>query len=370
VSDPGPRPSGYGTPPPVLPPNPGQATLRRLPGGVRLPWALSAVLLLLVGATIATLIGLGTRDLVPPSVLDARASITYATAQGMRRGLDEATDDLVVLAAVLQERDESEWAGLQADFLEAHDRYSVLYVVSPGGDTRYVAGSGRTLPELLPDPLLFEPGLTQPQAAGKVPALLAYAPLERTGLPPLVLVGRYDMAFLLAALEQTAPGVGYVVDQGGGIVAATTGFQAFQPLPGTTLRNGADRAQQGELSGVIVEGDRLVSFAAVVGDTPAGRLDLSVVSVLDSDDLALPANDARRLAVLLGTLTVLLSTLCLFWFYLFVIAPVRRVAAEAERLAFGDRSVPLHVVRYDEIGLLTRALERCRSLLQSAERGR
>lgn len=370
MNDPDPRPSGYGTPPPVLPPNPGRATLRRLPGGVRLPWAMSAVLLLLVGGVVGALVGLGTRDLVPPSVLDARASVTYATAQGMRRGLDEATDDLVVLAAVLAERDEREWERLQTDFLAAHDRYSVLYVVAPGGEPRHVVGSGRTLPELLPDPLLFDPGLTQPQPAGKVPAMLAYAPLVRTGLPPLVLVGRYDMSFLLAALEQTAPAVGYVVEREGGIVAAGTGFQAFEQLPGDALLNGAERARQGELSGVIVEGDRLVSFAAVVGDTPAGRLDLSVLSVLDTDDLALPANDARRLAVLLGSLTVLLSTLCLFWFYLFVIAPVRRVALEAERLAFGDRSTPLHVVRYDEIGLLTRALERCRSLLQAAERGR
>lgn len=358
-----PLPSGYGTPPEVVPRNPGRAVVRRAPGGVLLPWTVSLVVLLLLAGAFSTLVARGATDTVPPAVLESRASIAHATAQGVRRGLDEASDDLVVLAAVLAERDETDWDGLLTSFTETHDRYLLLYVVGADRQPQHLVGRALPLVERLPDPLPATAGLTAPMPAGSLPALLAYARLGVPDRPPLLLVGRYDVTAFVPALQQTAPGTGYVGDAEARVVGATTGFLAFQELPDEALREAAARAAAGEPSGALLGDQTVVSFAPVLGESPAGRLGLTVLAEVDSDELALPANDARRLGLLLGALTALLSALSLFWFYLFVIGPVRNAARAAERLALGDRSTPLHVVRYDEIGLITRSLERIRTLL-------
>lgn len=365
-----PLPSGYGTPPEVVPPNPGRSTVRRAPGGVLLPWGVSLVVLVLLGLGTATLLHRGPPDAVPPAVVEARASVAHATAQAMRKGLDEASDDLAVLADVAAVLPEDEWEALFEDFLDVHPRYQVVYLVGEDRRPRGAVGAAEPRANLLPEPLPASPGLTAPQPAGNLPALLAYAPLRRGGSPPLLLVGRYDVAFFGPALDQIAPGTAYVVDDEDRVVGSTAGFLAFQQLPGRTLQDAARRAAAGEPSGGALSSDGVVSYAPILGDSPAGRLGLKVLASVDRQDLALPRNDARRLAVLLGALTALLTLLTMFWMHLFVIGPVRHVAKQAERLAFGDRSEPVHVIRYDEIGLVSRALERCRVLLQSAARGR
>jgi HAMP domain-containing protein len=53
----------------------------------------------------------------------------------------------------------------------------------------------------------------------------------------------------------------------------------------------------------------------------------------------------------------------MLWMYVLVTAPTRRLTKQAVSIAAGDASVPSHVRRYDEIGLTTRALARCRELL-------
>lgn len=59
-----------------------------------------------------------------------------------------------------------------------------------------------------------------------------------------------------------------------------------------------------------------------------------------------------------------LITLVIFgWIYIVILRPIARLQREAERLAFGDLSKSVEVVRYDEIGLIARALERVRVLL-------
>lgn len=367
---PDPPPSGYGTPPPVVAPNPGKATLRRAPGGIALPWLVTLVVLLLLAAALGGLLGRGASDEVPRSVLDARAAIAHSTAQAMRNGLDEASDDLAVLADVLQVLPEEEWDEELAAFREVHRRYQVVYVVGQDGEPQHVVGDARPRAELLPEELPAAPGLTTPMPARNLPAVLAYAPLRLPDAPPQLLVGRYDVSFFVPALLQTAPGTAYVVDADARVIGSTAGFLSFQELPADDLAEGAERAARGEPSGALLSQDAVVSYAPVLGESPAGRLGLTVLATVERRDLALPANDARRLAVLLGALTALFTVLTMFWMHLAVIGPVRRLAKQAERIAFGDRSEPLHVIRYDEIGLATRALERCRVLLQSAAKGR
>lgn len=365
-----PLPSGYGTPPEVVPPNPGRATVRRAPGGALLPWAGSLAVLVLLGVGTAALLHRGPADAVPPTVVEARASVAHATAQAMRKGLDEASDDLAVLADVAAQLPEDEWDALFQDFLDVHPRYQVVYVVGQERQPQHRVGAADPRANLLPEPLPASPGLTAPQPAGNLPALLAYAPLRRSAQPALLLVGRYDVAVFGPALQQTAPGTAYVVDDTDRIVGSTAGFRSFQELPGAALQDAARQAAAGEPSGGLLSPDGVISYSPIRGNSPAGRLGLKVLASVEREELALPRNDARRLAVLLGALTVLIALLTMFWMYLFVVGPVRRVAAQAERLAFGDRGEPVHVIRYDEIGLVSRALERCRVLLQSGQRGR
>lgn len=358
-------PSGYGTPPEVVPPNPGRATLRHVPGGLRLPVVLSLVVLLLYSAGVLLVLGRAGADTAPPAVLDSRAAIAHATAQSMRKGLDEAVDDLVVLGVTLRERPRAEWGPLLASFRDGHDRYLTVYLIGPDRRPQLQQGSARALVELLPDDLSGG-GLTRVQEAGARPGLLAHTPLP--GSPGLHLVGRYDTSFLTVALAQLLPGEGLVVDDRDRVVASTGGILALQPLDDARLAAVSAAVRAGEPVVAEQGGGTLVAASPVRGPSAAGRLGLSVLSTVDVEDLALPANEARRLGVLLGVLTALLAVLMIAWFWLTVVAPVRRLVGEAERVALGDRDRPLAVRRYDEIGLVERAVERCRVLLDAPGR--
>lgn len=361
-------PSGYGAPPEVVPANRGRATLRSAPGGIRTPFAVALVGLLLLAAADLLVFGRLGADEAPEPVLSSRAAIVHATAQSLRKGIDEATDDLVVLGVTLADRPREEWGGLVAGFRSSHPRYLNVYVVGPDRQPRDLDGEARPLVDLLPDPLPGAPGLTQVEDVGTRPGLLAYAPVP--GAPGELLVGRYDTAFLRVALAQLAPGRAYVLDAEDRIVASTRGFLALQRLEEPQLVEAA-AVVRGEEPVTATQADgSLVAASPVRGPSSAGRLGLSVVSQVDVRQLSLPANDARRLGLLLGGITALLTVLSFAWFYLAVVRPVRRLAGDAERIALGDRSTPLNVTRYDEIGLVERAVERCRVLLLDADRRR
>lgn len=64
-----------------------------------------------------------------------------------------------------------------------------------------------------------------------------------------------------------------------------------------------------------------------------------------------------------GVVLGVLALLIFGWLYIVVVWPVSRLQREAERLAYGDLSQNVEVIRYDEIGLIGRALERLRILL-------
>lgn len=356
--------TGYGAAPATVPPNPGRATVGGVPGGVRVAWLAGLLSLLVLAAGILLVLGRTGDSPVPRDLVTTRASLASATAESIRRGLDESVDDLVVLSDVLRERDERDWDGLLGDFVETHDRYPVVYVVGDDRRPVHVTGAAETREAQLPEPLPTEPGLSRPAEAGPSPVLLSWAPLVTGSGETLLLVGRYDVAFFGVPLGQLQPGDAYLVDQSARVVGATTGFLAFEELP-TALRPRASEVLTRRAYIADVEDRQVLAASAVRGSSPAGRLGLAVVSVVDARDLALPAYEARRLLVLASALVALFGLLSFFWFWLAVIGPVRRLAAEAERVAFGDRSAPVHVVRYDEIGLVTRALERCRSLLMT-----
>jgi len=67
-------------------------------------------------------------------------------------------------------------------------------------------------------------------------------------------------------------------------------------------------------------------------------------------------NRARLFALLLGCVTVGLFG----WMYLLWLRPLRQLVRQAESIADGALDTHVEVRRYDEIGLVARALERIR----------
>ena len=155
-----------------------------------------------------------------------------------------------------------------------------------------------------------------------------------------------------------------IVDRDGRIMS---GGSPFTKLRRQVLRSAAARAATGE-SGVVRAGgsfstQEVVAYTPVAGGGPGGELGWSVVTARNVKTASLPQSEARREAVVAGVVVALLGTGLMAWLWLVVIRPTLRLQREAERIAYGDLSKPVEIIRYDEIGLASRALERIRVLL-------
>jgi HAMP domain-containing protein len=350
----------------------GEPRAYRLASSIRLPWAVGLVSLLLLALGITVLVGRGegSGDEVPQALLDAQQAATVAAAQSVRRGLNEDVSDLVGLAALIGAQQgpaaPGELAGALDAFQVAHPRYLSLYVLD-GQDTVVAQTGSPPQPALLPTgDTLLAPGITGVRAepGSNVPVIQEFTPLadrRRT------LVARYDPGFLRFGLETAEPGQAWVVDEDGRAIASLDGAASLAPLARASLREAARKAAAGESgaiqSGGSLERRELVGYAPLTGVGPAGDLGWGVVTARSVTSFALPATDARREILLAGILLALVSVLVFGWLYLVVIHPVLRLQAEAERLAYGDLSRSVEVIRYDEIGLVARALERIRIVL-------
>jgi methyl-accepting chemotaxis protein len=85
-----------------------------------------------------------------------------------------------------------------------------------------------------------------------------------------------------------------------------------------------------------------------------------VVATRSVNSFSLPQTEARRHAMLAGAVLGVITVLVFGWLYIVIVSPVMRLQGEAERVAYGDLSKSVRVIRYDEIGLIGRALERVR----------
>jgi methyl-accepting chemotaxis protein len=178
------------------------------------------------------------------------------------------------------------------------------------------------------------------------------------------LVGYYDAAFMRFGLDVSRPGNAWVVNGRGQAVGRRVGRRRLETLPRATLRNAAVRGASDRTGarsvGGSIDTQEVVGYAPVSGLGPAGGLGWSVVAARDVGSFSLPQTDARRQALMAGVAVGVLVLLIFGWLYLMVIGPLLRMQREAERLAHGDLSHSVEVVRYDEIGLIGRALERLR----------
>lgn len=337
---------------------------------MRLPWLTGLVVLLLLAAGTAILIGRprGT-DTVPGAVMDAQLTITESSAQSVRKGVNEGIDDLDQLGQALAARAEPVEPAPLGRELEVvrvlHGRYRAAYVVDAAHAV--IAAQGESSrPDLLPAGIPTAAGMNDAVDTGARPLIQQYAPATVAGRR-IIVAGHYDVEFLRFPLEIARPGTAWVVNRRGQVIVSTTGFSPFQLLPRASLRDAAARGGRGDSGAKIYTGSldssEIVAFAPVTGPGPAGQLGWSVVSARDVSSVSLPATDFRRQALLFAILLAILTALIFGWLNAMVLRPVRWLQGEAERVAYGDLREPIEIRRYDEIGHVAQSLERIRILL-------
>lgn len=346
---------------------------QRLASTVRLPWLIGLGSLLTLAVVIGLLSGRGSAQAgVQRATLNAQQAAAVGSAQQVRRSLNEASDDLLQVARVLDAEvvqgpegqtvpTELAVTALRAT-AEWHFRYLSLALVD--------AEDGRSV--------LSVPGEPPPAPLGPLPddrrlvAVLDDGRLvESVPIRPgsdLLVAAVYDPAYLYPDLIPR-PDAAYVVDQRQRAVAAPGATGLTEPLPTSRLREAAELA--GERAGVTAHpaGPALATVyahAPVEGVGPAGQADLGVVLVRQVSTGGAPAS--YRVVGSLAALLLALVTLLLFrWLHVALIRPLVGVQQSAERVAYGDLSRPIEVDRYDEIGSTGRALERLRLALIRAQ---
>lgn len=343
---------------------------RALPGSTSSAfpfWVGLAALLAVALVAAATLGRAGLGAELPDAVVRYQEGLTVEAAQNVRRGLNEGVADLAQAAATTDPGASPEVIGdVPAIVFDTHDRYRAVFVQRLDGTV--LADAGPDDPRPVPARVVGGEAVILPvgrDASGRVPLIQQVAPVPAGGA---AVVGHYDPAFLAFALSTTL-GESWVVDDAGRVLSATSGHIPFSDLPSTTLRRAAQRASGGAPGSLSPRrggrGD-LVSWAPVSGEGPGGQLGWSVVTRRSAGTLSLPATDARREGLVVSVVTAAMTVAVFAWLWLVVLAPIRRLRAESERVALGELGSPVAIVRYDEIGLTSRALDRLRVLLVAA----
>lgn len=354
--------------------NPTRGRAYRLSSSVRLPWIVGLVFFLFLALAAALLVGrTGNEIQVSQAILDYQESVTQSAAQSVRRSLNEGVDDLAAFSLISTPINPDQAGSLVKSLegaAEVHSRYLSLYMIDDRGEVMSAAGKGRPTAEPLK---LVEPfetagmrGAAQVEGS-PVPIILQYAPLPERDGRARAIVGEYDPSFFRFPLAVADPGEVWLVTGDGRVIGSGGGFTAFQELPRRPLREAAARASQGESGTTMVPGSagrqEIVAFAPVVGVGPAGSLGWNVVTARSVDSVSLPETNARRQGRILAIILALTTAVVFGWLWIFILRPLFRLQSEAERIAYGDLSKNVEVIRYDEIGLIARALERVRVLL-------
>lgn len=342
----------------------------RLANSIRVPWAAGIVSLLILATGVALLVGRTDEDRldVPQSLLDYQENLTNTVAQSLRKSVNEGVYDLeqhaqtlAVLGSDLSSTgSEASLAAVEG----SHDRYVSLFLVDAEGDIvaqrgDIAAPEELELSDVSYDSLAVFDAVRAPGGEVVIP-MVAPIPEPLGG----AVVGYYDPGFLQFPLEAALPGEGWVLNDDGLVLGGAAAPDALTKLPRDRLRDIAGEAVAGD-TGIRSEGgsldqQELVGAASVSGLGPAGELGWTVITARSVASFSLPQTDVRRQALLAGVVLGLLTLMIFGWLYIVVLAPVVRAQREAERIAFGDLSKPVEVVRYDEIGLIARALERIR----------
>jgi HAMP domain-containing protein len=349
--------------------NPAAPGTYRLASSIRLPWSFGLGALLILAVTTAVLVGrTGEPTIkVPAAVLDYQERIARDGAQSLRRSLNEGVSDVDELARVLsadRTPSASDLPGQLQEFARAHKRYSALVALDRRGRAVARVGTPPPLGETATWPLPRARSMRElPRGVGQEPVIEQLSPLTPPRSRVQAVVGYYNPTFMRFPLEVSRPGNAWVVNARGQVVGTRVGHARLTLLPRQALRQAAARGYTvsgAESVGGTIDTQEVVGYSPVAGGGPAGKLGWTVVATRDIGSFALPQTDARRQGLMAGVALGVLVLLIFGWLYIVVVAPVLRLQREAERLAYGDLSKSVEVVRYDEIGLIARALERMR----------
>jgi hypothetical protein len=320
--------------------------------------AVALVAAAVLGWSAGLLVIFGSRNVaVPSSVVVSVRSQTAGAADALRRSVNDGLADLRAITT-LDGKDPAALRPAVEALVAGQSRYRSVYLVDKDGREVFSAGREPLAPVGRPP---AEAGIRQQNDTGRVPVLIAHAPLPATGH---ALVGEFDHEHL-AGLLGRAPGQVRLVNSGLRTIAATDGFVAFEELGEDGPRGSVARARQGNaVAGVQNRpGDRAVVAAALVEGGTVGKLGWTVLAQQPVGELALPGNVLRRNALMLALAGVLLAMLALGWQHLMLIRPLRRVAKAADALRAGDRHTVIYPQHHDQIGTIAACLEICRQAL-------
>jgi hypothetical protein len=292
----------------------------------------------------------GAREL-PAQIVDDTQNQVEGAAEAVDASLLRGLTQLTTLAA-----GDAEPAALAPELAALSDRdsrYRSLYVTDPAGTPVQPAGRG---PLRRPGPLPGDSGVTVDGTVDRMPVVYAYTALaDGYGL-----VGEFDVRHLSGLLARV-DGRLRMVDPQLRVVLDTGGYRAFEPLGREPLQEAAQAAQDrpGGPELRTVDGTRsLVAGAPMAGRGPTGELGWVVVSERSLGDYRLPANDLRRVARLVALIALFVAVVPLFgWHYFVLLVPLRRLAADADRLVAGDSGTVISPCRPDEIGAVAVCLE-------------
>ncbi|MEU9112381.1 HAMP domain-containing protein [Streptomyces sp. NPDC048483] len=318
---------------------------------------------------------------VPAAALADQQARTEAAADRVRQVLGQSYTDLreVASAASGQSRERTTEALRRA--LAGHPKYRSLYVLDRTGAILTRVGE-EPLRTLVHAPT--GSGITRVNTSGRIPSIAAYAQIPSAknakGAAPAVLFAEIDVNALNSLLSRPGLGSVWLTDEHRRVLAASVGFQAFQPLPsqGFTRLVARTEAAPGTVGSPVSAvlhaettpgaGPSVAAAAPLAQTGPAAALGWRVVSAEPAAALKLTVYQAQARTMLAGLLALAAGIACLGWLHIVVVRPLRALAGCAERLAGGDRRTVLYPVHHDECGSVARSLELLRQAL--ADRGR
>ncbi len=347
---------------------PAAGTGRRARFGVRVPLAVTAVLLLLWCVPVGWLLNRTDGSVsVPATMVNDQRDRTDLVADRVRRALNEAQADLASTSRLIDADDPGATGRVLADALREHTRYQALYVVDAGGDVLARAGGD-------PHAWSDDKDLALVRVSGeggRKPVIQAGAPVpEHRGT---TLVGEIRVEFLNSLLKRPGLGEVRVVDADARTLAGSDGFLAFEDLPEDALpdlvRAGNVRVGAGPVeNGLLIREGRGITVAAAApfsGGGVAADLGWTVVSWQNAKDFQIAPYEREDRSVLAGMLGLAAIVVCLGWIHLVVARPLRALATSAEKLADGDLKTVLYPRYQDEVGAVVRSLELIRQQLQA-----
>ncbi|MEU9656821.1 HAMP domain-containing protein [Streptomyces chartreusis] len=338
--------------------------------GLRVPLALTAVLLLLWCVPVGLLLNRTDASVsVPSTMVNDQRDRTDLVADRVRRALNEAQADLVSTTRLIDADDPDATTGVLDDALRKHTRYGSLYVLDKGGDVVARAGEepGADWNEDEKDASLIRVA----GEGGKKPVIQASAAVPDA--KGMTLVGEIRVEFLNSLLARPGLGEVRVVDAKARTIAGSNGFLAFESLPRESLtdlvRAGGVKVGAGPVeNGLLIREGRSVTVAAAApfsGGGVAADVGWTVISWQNAKHFEIAPYEREDRSVLAGMLGLALIVVCLGWIHLVVVRPLRALADGAEKLADGDLKTVLYPRYHDEVGAVVRSLELVRQQLQA-----